>query len=181
MKYRFILNVVKVIMMQFQNKNRIVAVLAAISIVLGVMENFLPFPIPFVRLGLSNIGIVIGVYLLDLRYLLFLGGLKSVVTAIFSTGFIFRIVIAYPSLLISIFIMYLFYKFSRKYSTALSISALGSVVNMVLQFLIIKILFIKNLAFLDILPYFLLISFFTGIFIGLISNSVLNKILVGRS
>lgn len=162
--------------MQSQDNIRLVSLLAAISIVFGIIENIFPLPIPFLRLGLSNIGIVIGIYLLELRYVLLLGGIKATVTAIFSTGFIFRIIIAYPSILISIVVMYIFYFITKRFSTAISVSVAGSMANISSQFIIIKIFIIKNLDFLLILPYFLLVSIFTGIIVGYISNVVLKRI-----
>ncbi|MCA1933122.1 MAG: Gx transporter family protein [Calditerrivibrio sp.] len=161
---------------QYQDNIKLVSLLAAISIVFGIIENIFPLPIPFLRLGLSNIGIVIGIYLLNLRYVLLLGGIKATITAIFSTGFIFRIIIAYPSILFSIIVMYIFYFITKRFSTAVSVSVVGSMVNISTQFIIIKTFIIKNLDFLLILPYFLIVSIFTGIIVGYISNIVLKKI-----
>lgn len=161
--------------MEYPDKTKLVSVLASISIVLGILENLFPLPIPFVRLGLSNIPIVIGVYMLELRYLILLGSIKSLVTAIFSTGFVFRIIIAFPSIIIAVIIMFYYHKITKRFSSAISTSVLGSVTNITMQFIIIKLTLIKNLAFLKILPYFILISILTGIFIGVISNNILNK------
>jgi len=162
-------------MIAYQDKANQISILASISIVFGIIENLFPLPIPFVRLGISNIPVVVALYLLDLRYLLLLGTIKSVITAIFSTGFIFRIIIALPSTLISIIIMYYYHKVTKRYASAISTSVIGSVTNITMQFIIIKLTIVKNIAFLKILPYFILFSILTGIFIGFISNNILNK------
>lgn len=161
--------------MEYQDKSKTVSILASLSILLGIIENLFPLPIPFIRLGLSNIPIVVGIYILELRYLILLGSIKSLVTAIFSTGFIFRIIIAFPSIIVTIIIMFYYHKITKKFSSAISTSVLGSVTNITMQFIIIKLTIIKNLAFLKILPYFILISILTGFFVGIISNNILNK------
>jgi len=72
-------------------------------------------------------------------------------------------------------VMYLFYKILNRFATAVTISTTGSITNVVVQFLIIKIFIIKNLAFLTILPYFIIVSIITGAFIGIFSNIILKK------
>ncbi|MCX8084544.1 MAG: Gx transporter family protein [Calditerrivibrio sp.] len=162
-------------MMVLQDKEKTVAALASFSIILGLLENFVPMPIPFVRIGLSNIPVVMGVYLLDLKYLFILGAIKSIVTAIFSTGFIFRLIIAFPSLMVAIVSMYFYHKLTNRYSSLVSVSVVGSVTNITMQFIIIKLFVVKDLAFLKILPYFIILAVVTGFLIGYLSNSVLNK------
>ncbi|MGB9731900.1 MULTISPECIES: Gx transporter family protein [Calditerrivibrio] len=166
----------KIDMMAYPDNTKIISILASISIVLGFLENLFPLPIPFIRLGISNIPIVIGVYLIkELRFLLLLGGIKSLITAIFSTGFIFRLIIAFPSILVAILFMFYYHKATKNYSSAISTSVIGSVVNITMQFIIIKLVIIKHLAFLKILPYFILAAILTGAIVGLISNNILNK------
>ena len=54
-------------------KMMLVVLIAALAIVLGIVEAMLPIklPIPGMKLGLANIMIVIGLYYLDVKDMLF--------------------------------------------------------------------------------------------------------------
>ena len=42
--------------------------MASCSIILGVIENFIPTPVPAIRLGLANVPIIIMLYLAGSKY-----------------------------------------------------------------------------------------------------------------
>ena len=65
-------------------KMMLVVLIAALAIVLGIVEAMLPIklPIPGMKLGLANIMIVIGLYYLDVKDMLFVIILKTVLTTL---------------------------------------------------------------------------------------------------
>lgn len=164
-------------MTQYQNKKlSLIAILTAISIVLGFFENFFPIPIPGVKLGLSNLGIMISLYLLNFKYTLLIALLKSILIPIITGNLIVKITIGLPATLLAFLGMFVYSKLTKHLSSPISTGALGAFIHISSQFIIIKHLFIKNLAFFKIFPYFSIISIFTGILTGLITYKVIKTI-----
>ena len=75
--------------------------MASISIILGVIENFIPSPVPAIRLGLSNVPILIMIYLAGANYALLLALLKAFIVPIFSANIVFKFSLSVPATLIS--------------------------------------------------------------------------------
>ncbi|MGA1862172.1 Gx transporter family protein [Deferribacter thermophilus] len=160
--------------MQYQNnKISLIALFASISIVLGFFENLFPIPIPGVKLGLSNIGIMLAIYLLSFREAIIIGFLKSIIIPIVSGNFLLKMSIGLPSTIIATIVMYFYSYLTKKFATPVSTGAIGAFFHIASQFIIIKHLFIKNLAFFKIFPYFSLLSITTGILTGIITYKVL--------
>ena len=65
-------------------KMMLVVLIAALAIVLGIIEAMLPIklPIPGMKLGLANIMVVIGLYYLDVKEMFFVIILKTVLTTL---------------------------------------------------------------------------------------------------
>ncbi|MBC7197041.1 MAG: Gx transporter family protein, partial [Deferribacterales bacterium] len=83
--------------MQFHNKSALVGILTALCIVLGFMEIFIPSPIPFLRLGLANIPIMIGIFIFDeKKYVVYIALLKSFLLPIISGNFFIKIIVSMP-------------------------------------------------------------------------------------
>ena len=56
--------------------------MASCSIILGVIENFIPTPVPAIRLGLANVPIIIMLYLAGSKYAFQVSFLKALLPTI---------------------------------------------------------------------------------------------------
>lgn len=166
-------------LMQSQDKTALVGILAGMSVVLGYMENFIPTPVPFIRIGLANIPILIAVVMLDSKTAMSIAVLKSIILPIVSGNFFIKIIIGLPSSVVSTAGMILIFYFLKKYVSAVSVGAVGGYIHIMLQIVLIKFFFIKYLDIYSVLPYFSIFGTLTGIFTGLLTNYITNKYFKG--
>lgn len=153
----------------------LVGLMASFSIVLGVVENFIPSPFPAIRLGLSNIPILVMIYLSSPVYALEVALLKSVIVPIFSGNFIVRLSLSLPATLCALIAMYLMYKIFKNKVSPLSVSVTGAVVHMFVQLIIMSIFYIKGLIYTQLAGILLFASIITGILMGIISYKIINN------
>jgi len=164
--------------MRFHNKSALVGILTSLCIVLGFMEMFIPSPIPFLRLGLANVPIMMGIFIFnEKRYVLYIALLKSLLLPVISGNFFIKIMVGMPSTIVSTIIMLIIYKIFSKKVTAISISAIGGYFHIIVQLVVIKIFFIKYLDIYKILPYFSLLGLITGVMTGLIVEYTIKNIM----
>lgn len=166
-------------LMQSQNKTALVGILAGMSVVLGYMENFIPTPVPFIRIGLANIPILIAVVMIDSKTAMSIAVLKSIILPIVSGNFFIKIIIGLPSSVVSTAGMILIFYFLKKYVSAVSVGVVGGYIHIMLQIVLIKFFFIKYLDIYSVLPYFSILGAVTGIFTGLLTNYITNKYFKG--
>lgn len=148
--------------------------MASISIILGVVENFIPTPVPAIRLGLSNIPILIMLYLTYTRFAFLNAAIKSLVVPIFSGNIIFKFSLGFPATMVSFCFMAIFYKFFRNRLSVITISVIGAVSHMVTQIIIVSIFYIPNLIYTSLVGILLLSAIITGVLMGIISYKIIN-------
>ena len=162
----------------------LIGVLGAFTVVLGILENFIPTPIPAVRLGLANIPIMFMLYLSTVRSAFLLMIIKSVLVPVFSGSFIFKIILGFPSTFISFIVMVVVLKIFKSNITAISVGVASSFTHMFIQLLIANTLFINNILSTPIVGVLLLISVISGILTGvltelILSNNSFKQLLIG--
>lgn len=148
--------------------------MASVSIILGVIENFIPSPVPAIRLGLSNIPILIMLYLAGANYALLLSLLKSFIVPIFSANIFFKLSLSVPASLFSFLCMFITYKFFKEKLSIITISVIGAVAHMVMQVVIVSLLYIKGLIYTNIAGVLLLSAVITGILMGIVAYKIIN-------
>ncbi len=161
--------------MELRDRIKGISLLAALGVVLYTMENFIPSPLPWLRLGLSNIAILLGLYLYGLKgglwvflFKLFLGSLFS--GRLFSPFFFFTL----GGGGVSLFIMWSAWKLFSPPLSIVGVSILGGVSHNITQLFIAYLLFPYSQLFI-LTPIFTLLGLVTGSIIGIISLMVLNK------
>ena len=152
----------------------LVGLLGATSVVLGILENFLPIPFPGVRLGLANLGPMIMLYTGGVRYAFAVMILKTILVPVFSGNPIFRLTLSVPSglaaflgMLISVYVL-------RK-ASAVSSGVLAATCHMLTQLWIIDKLYIRGIFDTAFLGWFMLVAAVTGLITGLITNLAVNR------
>lgn len=160
--------------MELQKITRL-SLLLALAVVLGIVESFIPFfngfTIPGLKLGLANIIIVFVLYAYDWKSACYVSILRVVLvgmlrTGLFSITFLFSLIGAICSLIV----MGLFKK--TNILSMLGVSIIGSLFHSIGQ-IIGAIVLLKTFNLIYYLPWLLLFSIPTGIFIGLLSQKLL--------
>ncbi|MDA3955963.1 Gx transporter family protein [Oceanispirochaeta sp.] len=154
--------------------NRI-ALLGAFSMFLSTIEYLFPRPIPFMRLGLANLPVILGLEILSapayfLLILLKVLGQALVNGTLASYVFLFSLFGSFASG----FVMWLCYKALMPRISFIGISIMGALVSNMTQILL-SISFIFGPSAWRILPLFLGLGLVSGLFIGLFAQRFSEK------
>ncbi len=154
--------------------NRI-ALLGAFSMFLSTIEYLFPRPIPFMRLGLANLPVILSLEILSgpsyfLLVLMKVLGQALVNGTLASYVFLFSAAGSFASALV----MWLCYKGLKKRVSFLGISVMGALTSNMAQILL-SITFIFGASAWRILPLFLAIGLVSGIFIGIFAQRFSDK------
>ena len=154
------------------NKISKMAMLLSFSVVLSLIESFIPIfsSVPGIKLGLANIVIIFVIYKYNLKDALYISILRVILMGIlriglFSISFFFSLVGA----LFSIFTMYLLK--STKMSVV-GVSIGGSISHSIGQILV-AIIFLNNINIIYYLPILLISSIITGFIIGILGMKLI--------
>ena len=148
----------------------------AVSVVLGVMENFFPVPIPGVRLGLANLPVMM---------MLYAGGvipaapvmiLKITLVPLFSGNLIFRLSLSLPAGAAAFLGMLICTVLFKRYLSAISTGVIGAALHMLTQLLVIDRLYINGIFSTAIVGWFMIAALCTGILTGVITTFLLNRL-----
>jgi len=150
------------------------AVLISLALSLSYIENFIPLsiiiPLPGIKLGLANVVTVAALYIFGTKFAFKILVIRCALGSLFQggiTGLAF-------SLLGGIFAMSVM-TFSKKFPifSVYGVSVLGAAAHNVGQIFAGMVL-IRSTLITAYLPYLLLISVFTGLFTGALSDGILS-------
>lgn len=143
-----------------------VAFLGACCMFLSLIEHLIPKPVPFLRIGLANVPILIGLSLFSAKYFFLLVFLKVVAHGMISgTLFSYVFVFSAGGSLTSGLLMYLCNRFGGRRFSIIGISVVGSLGSTIVQLFLATALVFGPGARL-IAPPLLLVGFVTGIILG---------------
>ncbi len=153
------------------------AMLTSLGLALHIIESFIPNPFiglaPGAKLGLANIIALITLVLFGFKYALgvnllrcFIGGLAS--------GAVTSMMYSMSGAILSTLLMFLVYKYLRKYFSLIGVSVFGALGHNIAQ-LTVASLIINNPRMFIYLPIMMITSIFTGVFIGLTANFTITK------
>lgn len=150
--------------------------LLALSVVLNIIESFIPFvggSIPGLKLGLANIIVLLVLYLFSFKEALYISILRVILVGILRTGlFSMTFFFSLGGAILSVIVMYLVKKTKL---SIIGVSILGSIGHSVGQILI-AIVLLKNIYILSYTPWLLLFSIPTGIFTGIVSKKLVQNL-----
>lgn len=150
--------------------------LLSMSIVLSIIESFIPLFngfVPGLKLGLANIIVLIVLYKYEVKDAFFVSLLRVIVVGIMRTGlFSVNFFFSLSGALFSCCAMALTKK--TRFSM-IGVSVIGSLFHSIGQILI-AVVFLKNGNMLFYLPWLLLFSIPTGLFIGYVSKILLSEL-----
>ena len=149
-----------------------ISMLLSISVVLALMESFIPIfsSIPGIKLGLANIVIVYAIYELSFKDAVYISILRVILigilrTGLFSINFFFSLVGAVLSLIAM-------YACKRTKMSIVGVSIVGAIFHSIGQ-IIVAILFLSNVNVIYYLPVLIISSVITGLLIGLCSKKLI--------
>ena len=155
----------------------VIPLLTAAGAVVFVFESLIPQPLPWARLGLSNIVVLLALYYYGFREALAVSWLRVLVGGLFTGGlfspaFIFGMTGGFFSAVV----MAGARKTGKSRFSPIGISILGAAAHSVGQLAAAYLLFIGHKAIWNLLPYMLLTSIFTGGVVGVIGSEVLERV-----
>lgn len=153
----------------------VIGLFAAMTVSLGVFETFIALPVPGVRLGLSNVGIMLCLYLIDLPAALYVALAKSVLVPLLTGNLLVKMSISLPATMSAAIAMALYIAATKKLSSPVSAGSLGAAVHICIQFVMVKNLYIKSDAIYNLLPYFTFFSVLTGAVTGYVTLLILKN------
>ncbi len=150
------------------------AMLLAVSVVLSLIESFIPFfsgVVPGLKIGLANIVVVFSLYYFSFKDALLISVLRVFIMGLLMTG-VFSVTFYFSlgGALLSIISMAIIKK--THLLSIIGVSIVGSVCHSLGQ-VIVAILILRQTAMIYYLPWLLLFSIPTGIVVGFFSQLLL--------
>lgn len=154
------------------NKLIFLSLLTSIGLALSVLESSIPLPIPIpgARLGLSNIVILVSLVIFGFKDAFIVSILKSIVLMLV-TGNISSFIYSVSGAILSTVVMFIVYKYFSNIFSLIGVSILGAVAHNTAQVSVAAII-MSNIKMFFYLPILLLMSLFTGYFVGISSKYI---------
>lgn len=151
-------------------ETHLIAMLAAFCLFFSIIEYLIPKPLPFMRLGLANLPILIALSLFPSRKVLLLVLLKILGQGLINgTLFSYIFLFSTAGSLASGFIMILTYRGLKHRVSLLGVSMLGALASNFVQLLLARY-FIFGQSALIIGPPFLIIGTISAIMLGIFAE-----------
>jgi heptaprenyl diphosphate synthase len=144
--------------------------LTALATAIFFLENLIPKPLPFLKLGLANIIVLILLISNNWRSALIVAFAKIFFGNLISgTFFSITTILSFSGTFFSLLIMTLLIKFPLKFSV-LGISVGGAVGHNIGQILVVRILLIKNETIFYLTPVLIVMGIATGLITGYLAK-----------
>lgn len=158
------------------NKMIFLSLLVAIGLALSVLESAIPLPIliPGARLGLSNIVILVTLIIFGFKEALVVSILKSFVLVLI-TGSISSLIYSFSGAILSCLVMHIVYKYFSNIFSLIGVSIFGAVTHNFAQISVAAFIMF-NVRIYSYFPVLMLISLFTGYFVGLSSTFIVKNL-----
>ncbi|RLC47567.1 MAG: hypothetical protein DRH70_03100 [Candidatus Coatesbacteria bacterium] len=150
------------------------SMLTALAVGFRAAEVFIPTPLPWLRLGLANVVVLIVLASFGVRTALLVNVARIllasfVIGTFLSPGFWLSLCAGVVSCLSMALVWYCF----GGWLSYIGISVVGAYCHTVAQFFVVYLLFVRHVAILKLMPYFLLVSLGTGTLTGLAATAIL--------
>ena len=161
--------------MRSHSRRDVLALLAAACVLLSTLEYMIPKPLPFVRLGLANLPIIVGLSFLSVPEIILLTGLKAlgqglINGTIFSYVFLFSISGSFASVLF----MTIARKTFGSRISLIGVSVLGALASNLVQLFLASLIVFGSAAFL-VGPPLLAVGVVSSIFLGVLAEKFLSS------
>ncbi|HWR13031.1 MAG TPA: Gx transporter family protein [Rectinemataceae bacterium] len=155
---------------RFSDKADVTALLGAFCFFLSAIEYMLPKPLPFMRLGIANLPILLAVDILPFRWFLVLAAVKVIGMSLISgTLFSYIALFSLFGTLAAALAMWTVRRAGGRFVSQIGVSVAGAMVSNAIQVLIARFLVFRETAWL-IAPLFLTMGLITGSALGLFAE-----------
>lgn len=145
----------------------LVAIFGAFALFLSTIEYLIPKPLPFIRIGLANLPILVSLSVLPVPYILLLTGIKIIGQGLINGSmFSYIFVFSFAGSLASAGVMIVLHRVLQRRITLLGISVFGALASNFVQLFMARLIIIGEGALL-IAPPFLSVGLVTSILLGL--------------
>lgn len=160
------------------NKMLFLSVLVSVGLALSVLESAIPLPIAFpgARLGLSNMVVLITLVVFGFKDGITVAMLKSIVLMLV-TGSVSSFIYSFSGAVLSCIAMYFGYRYFSNIFSLIGVSILGALSHNFAQVTVATII-MNNLRIYTYLPFLMLVSIFSGYFVGLASTYIIRNLTV---
>jgi len=169
-------------MFKRENREEIYLIaLVLLGLYLSLVENIIPKPFPWMKIGLSNIAILIALEKFNSKMAIQAILLRVFIQALMlGTLFTPNFIISFSAGLISTLFMIFLYKF-RKYLSLVSISCISAFTHNVLQLIVVYFLMFRNISLNGkSIIVFIVIFLFLGVVMGLITGIIATRLNLKR-
>ena len=169
-------------MFKRENREEIYLIaLVLLGLYLSLVENIIPKPFPWMKIGLSNIAILIALEKFNSKMAIQAILLRVFIQALMlGTLFTPNFIISFSAGLISTLFMIFLYKF-RKYLSLVSISCISAFTHNVLQLIVVYFLMFRNISLNSkSIIVFIVIFLFLGVVMGLITGVIATRLNLKR-
>lgn len=152
------------------------ALLLALSLAISLIESTVPMPVPIpgARLGFSNIIILLSICLYDFKKAICVSVLKSFLLVLI-TGSVMSFFYSFVGAIFSTTAMYFSLKKVNDDFSLIGVSEIGAFFHNLGQ-IIVAIFFMQNIKMFYYFPVLVFIGIFTGFFVGLSSNFIVEHL-----
>lgn len=155
---------------RFKNKADITALLGAFCFFLSTIEYMIPKPLPFMRLGIANLPILLAVGLLPFKWYLLLALVKVVGMSVISGSlFSYIAIFSLAGTLIAAVAMWIAHRLGGRLITSVGVSIAGAITSNLVQIIIARVIVFGDAATL-IAPLFIGMGLITGTALGLFAE-----------
>jgi len=155
---------------RFSNRADVTALLAAFCFFLSAIEYMLPKPLPFMRLGIANLPILLAVDMLPFNWFLVLAAAKVVGMSIVSgTLFSYVALFSLAGTMVAALVMRGVRRTGGHAVSLVGVSVAGAVTSNAMQMLIARYVIFGEVAWL-IAPLFLVTGLITGTLMGIFAE-----------
>lgn len=157
-----------------KNKTAYIGIFLSLALICSYIETLIPIPlgIPGVKLGLTNIVVVLTLYLIGEKEAITINILRIILVG-FLFGNLFSIIYSLAGGILSFVIMLIMKKTNR--FKCISVSVAGGIFHNIGQILIASII-VENYNILYYIPILLLAGILTGFVIGILSQELIIRI-----
>lgn len=155
------------------NQNILLAFFLALGLTLSILESFIPTILPGFKIGLSNIMVLVVLYKFNFKSILTYVLLRNTLYLLLF-GQVLLFMYSFSGSLLSVLGMYLTNKFFKNHFSIFGISIIGANLHNLGQLFVAKIHL--NVMISTFIPFFILLSLFSGILTAYIANRVIIKI-----
>ncbi|WP_428768290.1 Gx transporter family protein [Treponema sp. HNW] len=157
------------------DRQNLIAFFASLCLFLSAVEYVIPKPLPFMRLGLANMPILLGLYIFNRKELSLLV-LFKVLGQGFITGTLFSYIFLFSAAgsFASAFAMLILHRAGKKHIGPVGISLAGALANTAAQILLSHFMLFGD-AVRYIAPVLLISGFVTGLCLGFITGAFASR------